>query len=455
MLFLALWRRKMENFNNAIMYFLSFKSYVVLPVIIFILAMIFRIKLTVAIKSALTIGIGFIGIFMTFDYFIKIINPVVQALIKRSGLHLNVLDGGWPPLAAIAWSFKLAPLLIVIFMVINIGMLLLRKTKTVDIDIWNYWHVILASYMVYTITNSAVLAIISAIISFIIVLKLAEWTAPRANKLAGMDGICFPHLEGITYFPIALLADKLMDKIPGLNKIDANPEKIQQKIGLLGEPMILGFILGLALGIGGGYDVKQISELAVGFAAVIYILPKMCGILGSSLIPISEGMKQFITSHFPDMGETYIGLDIVVVFGNPSVVVTALLLIPVALILAFILPGINFIPLGDLTSLMVPVGFICIATKGNVVCSFIIGVPMIIGNLYIASNMTSFFAKMAASANYQITGYSGSFTSFLSGGNFYRTWLIKAFNGELIGLIFIPVVIGLLYFAWKTSKEVV
>jgi galactitol PTS system EIIC component len=80
--------------KNAIKYFLGFQTFVVLPVIIFILAMIFRIKLVTAIKAALTIGIGFVGIFMAFDDFVKIINPVVRALINRSGLHLNVLDTG-------------------------------------------------------------------------------------------------------------------------------------------------------------------------------------------------------------------------------------------------------------------------------------------------------------------------------------------------------------------------
>ena len=99
--------------SEAIMYFLSFKSYVVLPVIIFVLAMVFRIKLATAVKSSLSIGIGFVGIFMSFDFFIKIIKPVVAAIIGRTGLHMNVLDAGWPPLAAITWAFPLAPLLLV------------------------------------------------------------------------------------------------------------------------------------------------------------------------------------------------------------------------------------------------------------------------------------------------------------------------------------------------------
>lgn len=443
----------MHIFNNAVMYFLSFKSYVVLPVIIFILAMVFRIKLSIAIRSALTIGIGFIGIFMTFDYFVKIIYPVVQALISRSGLHVNVLDVGWPPLAAITWSFKLAPILLVIFMVTNIIMLILKLTKTVDIDIWNYWHIILASAMVYNVTKSSLSAIISAIMAFILVLKLAEWSAPMVNKFSGMNGICIPHLAAISYFPFALLGDKLIDRIGGLNKLNANPEEIQKKLGILGEPMILGFLIGIALGIGGGYDVKQVSELAFGFAAVIYILPKMCEILGSSLIPISEGMKEFINKHFPDMGETYIGLDVAVIFGVPSVVVTTLLLIPVALILSFILPGINFIPLGDLTNLMVPVAIVCVATKGNIIRSFILGIPIVIGNLYIASNMSGFFTNMAKTANYKVAGYNGAFTSFLDGGNFFRAWFVKLFSGNLIAIGLIPVAAIFIYLACKITKK--
>ncbi len=442
----------MQTLNNAVMYFLSFKSYVALPVIIFILALIFRIKFQTAVKSALSIGIGFIGIFMVFDYFVKIITPVIQALIHRTGLHFNVLDVGWPPLAAITWSFKLVPLLLVLFMTINIIMLVLKLTKAVDIDIWNYWHVLLIAVMVNHLTQSALMTIIISSVIFILVLKLAEWSAPMVNKFSGMDGICIPHLASLSYLPLALLGNALIDKIPFINKIEANPEKIRQKLGLFGEPMMLGLVMGGVLGIGGGYELKQIFDLAFCFAAVIYILPIMCGILGSALIPISDGMKSFIAKHFPNLGETYIGLDVAVVFGAPSVIVTTLLLIPVALILAFILPGINFIPLGDLSNIMVIVAFVCIVTKGNIVRSFLIGIPIITGLLYMASNLADFYTKMAASANYQITGYHGVFTSFLDGGNLFRGWIIKALSGNLIALLLIPVVIGLIYYTRRKAQ---
>ncbi|NLC54695.1 MAG: PTS galactitol transporter subunit IIC, partial [Erysipelothrix sp.] len=77
----------MSILNNAIKYILSFETFVLLPIIIFILATIFGVKIKIAIKSSLQLGIGFVGIFMTFDYFVGIIEPVVSALILRTGLE--------------------------------------------------------------------------------------------------------------------------------------------------------------------------------------------------------------------------------------------------------------------------------------------------------------------------------------------------------------------------------
>lgn len=445
----------MEQFNSAIMYLLSFKVYVLLPAIIFVLATVFGIKLKTAAKSALTLGIGFIGIFMTFGFYVGFINPAITALVARSGLSFTVLDTGWIPLSVITWQFHLAPLLLVLFMAINAALLVLKKTRTVDIDIWNYWHVILVSAMVFAVTGSNAIAIAFGIGSFILVLKISDWSAPLANKYSGMSGICIPHLSGLTYFPIGVAGNALLDRIPGIRKLHANPERMKERLGLLGEPMVIGFLLGIGLGVAGGYSFKATTELAMSFAGVIFILPIMCGILGSALIPVSEGMKEFIGRRFPNMGLTFIGLDVAVLFGIPAVMVTTLLLIPFALLFAFILPGISFIPLGDLTNLTVPVSFLVLATGGNVIRAFILGLPVVIGNLYLASALAPLFTRMAMNANYKVEGYTGVFTSFLDGGNLLRGWLVYLSSGNLIAFAVIPAVAALLWYARKISKRVI
>ena len=443
----------MERFNSAIMYLLSFKVYVLLPVIIFVLALVFGIKAKTAAKAALTLGIGFIGIFMTFGYYVALINPAIKALVARSGLSFTVLDTGWIPLSVLAWQFHLAPLLLVVFLGVNAALLAFRKTRTVDIDIWNYWHVIFVSATVFAITGSNAIAIAFGVGAFVLVLKLSDWSAPLANKHSGLSGICIPHLSGLAYYPIGVAGNALLDRIPWVNKLNANPERMKERLGLLGEPMAIGFIVGAALAVAGGYSFKATAELAVGFAGVIYILPIMCGILGSALIPVSEGMKAFIAKRFPDMGPTFIGLDVAVLFGIPAVMVTTILLIPFALLFAFILPGVKFIPLGDLTNLTVPIALIALATGGNVIRSFIIGIPVVIGNLYCASALAPLFTRMATAANYHVEGYSGVFTSFLDGGNLLRAWLAYLASGNWIAIAATPVVAALVWYARKVSKR--
>ena len=85
----------------------------------------------------------------------------------------------------------------------------------------------------------------------------------------------------------------------------------------------------------------------------------MGGVLGSALLPVSEGMKAFLEKYLPGRGTTYIGLDVAVLFGVPATLVSAVIMIPISIGLSFILPGVRFIPLGDLTNLMVPVYYLC------------------------------------------------------------------------------------------------
>jgi galactitol PTS system EIIC component len=444
---------EMNILSDFFTYFLSFQSYVMLPIIVFILAMIFRIQFVVAIKSSLQLGIAFIGIFMTFDFFVSFVNPAMKALIENSGLNMPVLDTGWPPLAAIAWNYDWAPILLLIFMAINTILLVMRLTSTINIDIWNYWHVIFLAALIHFTTGEVWMAIVFASISFVLVLKLAEWSAPLTNKLSGMKGICIPHLSGIIHFPIAVSLNWLLDKIPFLRKSKSDPETMKKKLGLLGEPMILGLIMGIILGIFAEYDIKGILNIAFQFAAVIFILPMMGGVLGSALVPISEGMKTFIESRFKKSSDTFIGLDVAILFGIPSVLVVAILLMPVSILLAIVLPGINFIPIGDLTNLLVPVGIISVATRGNMIKSFIIGIPVVVMNLYYASMFAPVVTEMATATNYTIKGYDGVFTSFLDAGNPYRSWLTNLLQGDTTSIALLPVVVALIIFTWRMSKK--
>jgi PTS system galactitol-specific IIC component len=57
---------------------------------------------------------------------------------------------------------------------------------------------------------------------------------------------------------------------------------------------------------------------------------------------------------------------------------------------------VTFIPIGDLPNLMAFVIMIVVATRGNVVRTVIIGLPLIVAQLYIASYMGPVFTELSA-----------------------------------------------------------
>lgn len=252
---------------DGVQYILRFGPTVMLPLVLFILALFFKIKPAKALRSSLTVGIGFVGIYAIFDILTNNVGPAAQAMVEQTGINLPVVDLGWPPLSAITWGSPIAPFVIPLTMLINVIMIAIKQTRTVDVDMWNYWHFALAGTLVYYSTGSFWLGILASAVIAIIVFKLADWAAPMGAEYFGLEGISLPTVSSITFFPIGLIGNKIIDMIPGVRNIDINPMTIQKRFGIFGEPMMVGTVLGLLLGIVAGYDLQGILTTGISIGA--------------------------------------------------------------------------------------------------------------------------------------------------------------------------------------------
>ncbi|EJI2014353.1 PTS galactitol transporter subunit IIC [Salmonella enterica] len=441
---------------TVVQYVLGFGPTVLLPLVLFFLALFFKVKPAKALRSSLIVGIGFVGIYAIFDILTSNVGPAAQAMVERTGISLPVVDLGWPPLAAITWGSPIAPFVIPLTMLINVAMLALNKTRTVDVDMWNYWHFALAGTLVYYSTGSFVLGLSAAAIAAIVVLKLADWSAPLVAKYFGLEGISLPTLSSVVFFPIGLLFDKIIDKIPGVNRIHIDPENVQKKMGIFGEPMMVGTILGVLLGIIAGYDFKHILLLGISIGGVMFILPRMVRILMEGLLPLSEAIKKYLNAKYPGRDDLFIGLDIAVAVGNPAIISTALILTPISVFIAFLLPGNKVLPLGDLANLAVMASMIVLACRGNIFWAVITAIPVIVADLWIATKIAPFITSMAKDVNFKMAeGSSGQVSSFLDGGNPFRFWLLEIFNGNIIAIGLIPVLALIIYGVFRLTKGTV
>lgn len=441
---------------TVVQYVLGFGPTVLLPLVLFFLALFFKVKPAKALRSSLIVGIGFVGIYAIFDILTSNVGPAAQAMVERTGISLPVVDLGWPPLAAITWGSPIAPFVIPLTMLINVAMLALNKTRTVDVDMWNYWHFALAGTLVYYSTGSFVLGLSAAAIAAIVVLKVADWSAPLVAKYFGLEGISLPTLSSVVFFPIGLLFDKIIDKIPGLNRIHIDPESVQKRLGIFGEPMMVGTILGILLGIIAGYDFKHILLLGISIGGVMFILPRMVRILMEGLLPLSEAIKKYLNAKYPGRDDLFIGLDIAVAVGNPAIISTALILTPISVFIAFLLPGNKVLPLGDLANLAVMASMIVLACRGNIFRAVITAIPVITADLWIATKIAPFITGMAKDVNFKMAeGSSGQVSSFLDGGNPFRYWLLEIFNGNMIAIGLVPVIALIIYAIFRLTKGTV
>lgn len=434
---------------GVVQYVVDLGPTVVLPILICLFGLLLRQKLGSAIRSGITVGIGFIGINLVIDLLVGNLGPAAQAMVNNLGVNLSVIDVGWPATSAIAFGSTVGALAIPIGLAVNVGMLVLGLTKTLDIDLWNFWHIAFTGALVAILTESFWMGILTAVVHMMILLILADLTAKHVQDFYGYPNISFPHGTSAPYYLIALPMNKLFDAIPVVRDWKANPESIQKRFGVLGESTIIGLALGLVIGVLAGYDVQQILQLGISTAAVMLLLPRMVSVLMEGLMPVSEAAGEFIKKRFPGR-EFYIGLDSAIAVGHPSTIASSLLLVPIVLALAVMLPGNRVLPFGDLATIPFIVCLMVPIFRGNVFRTVVTGAVAIGIGLYIATWISPMFTTAAANAKFEFPENATTISSLVDGAN-PMTWILLMVSKlGALGMI----VFGILIIAWAYYMKV-
>ncbi|MGN5246880.1 PTS galactitol transporter subunit IIC [Lactiplantibacillus plantarum] len=394
---------------------------VMLPIIIFIVGLIFRVKPGKALTSGITVGIGMIGINLVINLLTTSVGPAAQAMVKRFGFHLTIIDAGWPAVSAGTWARPISAIMIPIILVVNVGLILLNLTKTLDIDIWNYWHMIAAAATAYVVTKNWWFAILCGIIYEIAVLIIADKTAPKVAEFYGLDGISFPTGSAAAYGLLGIPIGWVVSKIPGIRKWDVDPQTIQKRFGVFGEPMVMGIVIGMLLAALGGYSVPNILKLGMSMGGVMFLMPRMVKILMEGLIPIQEGAQKLLQEKYGNR-KIYLGMDAALSTGSPATLATGLLMVPITLFLAIILPGNRVLPFGDLATIPFFAALIVPSRKGNIVHSVLSATIVMVFALLMATD----FGPTLTSMMHGIVAFpkgASEVTNLDTGGNILN-WLI-------------------------------
>ena len=77
---------------------------VLLPIVIFIIAVVLGAKVGRAFRAAVTIGVAFIGINLVLGLMLTSIGDVAKAIVTNTGIQRDIVDVGWPSAAAVIAS---------------------------------------------------------------------------------------------------------------------------------------------------------------------------------------------------------------------------------------------------------------------------------------------------------------------------------------------------------------
>ncbi len=385
-------------------YIIGLGASVMMPVIFTVLGVCIKISFGKALKSGLLVGVGFVGLSIITALLTSSLGPALGKVVEIYDLNLKIFDMGWPAAASVAYNTSVGAFIIPICLGVNILMLLTKTTKTVNIDLWNYWHFAFIGAVVYFAMGSIFWGFFAAVICYIITLIIADYTAPKFQKFYDkMDGISIPQPFCAGYVPFAIIINKGLDAIPGINKIDIDAEGMKKKFGLFGEPLFLGVIIGTAMGFLAEYSIPLALALGVKMGAVMELIPRITGLFIEGLLPISNATKELIATKFKKSAGLNIGMSPALVIGHPATLVVTLLTIPMILFLSVILPNNEFLPLASLAGIFYVYPLVLPITKGNVFKTFIIGLIVLIGGVYIATNLAQHFT-LAANDVYAMTG---------------------------------------------------
>ncbi|HBN46853.1 MAG TPA: PTS sugar transporter subunit IIC [Prevotella sp.] len=394
--------------ENVFTYIISLGASVMMPIIFTIIGLCIGMKFGKALKSGLFVGVGFVGLGIVTGLLTTNFKDPLDLISSLYHLDLKVFDMGWPAAASVAYNTAVGALIIPVCLGINLLMLVTKTTRTVNIDLWNYWHFAFIGAVAYFIFDKQLVwGYVAAIVCYVITLVVADRSARKfQGYYEGMDGISVPQPFCQSFIPFALCIDWLLEKIPGFNKLDIDAEGLKKKFGVLGEPLVLGVIVGVLIGLVAQLDVKKILALGVTMGAVMELIPRITKLFIDGLMPISEKTKELVNRRFHGK-QVFIGMSPALVIGHPTSLVCTLLLIPVYLLVAVFLPGNQFLPLASLAGLFYLFPLMLPYTKGNVVRTFIIGLVALVVGLWFVTSMAPDFTS-AAQAVYADTGDQAS-----------------------------------------------
>jgi PTS system galactitol-specific IIC component len=401
----------------------TFGVTVLVPAVIFILSVSIGVAFQKALRAAIFMAIGLTAFQIILGILWGQLNGVMTAISANVGRKFDVVDIGWPAAAAIVYSNSLGMLYFIIGLAFNLFLFFIGVTDTFQpTDIWNNYYFVVWGIMVQFITDNFMLALFACMFMNMFMLLVADFLAPALQEYYGYSGLTNTCNCTTNISILAGLIRWLFKKL-NVRELHWEPQKIQERLGFLGEPAMIGIVMGLAMGVIAYFNElavpaawSKILKFAMTLAAMLVIYPTVSGMFVKGLIPVSQTMNARMRGGKTRRKVFNIGIDPAVYFGETATLTCGLLLIPILVFTAVLLPGNRTIPLADIPAMpFMAIGAVAVF-KGNIINTVLTGTIWYSAVHYMVSDTAEVFTKMAVKAG----------TTLEAGQTFIHSWCVAA-----------------------------
>lgn len=394
----------LETLHN---FFNVFGAATIVPLMIFIVSLSLKVNPKRAFFSALRAGVGLTGFGWVISSFTPLVTKYIQQMVETTGLNLPIVDIGWQTGSLTAFSSSIGLSFFVFGLLIELILFLVGITRVfVPSNLWNNFGYMIWGTMAYAATGNFILSFAFMVFVLLYSLIMSEALADRWSDYYGVKNATINSIHNIETLIPALILDPIWNLL-GVNKVKLNPDSLKNKLGIFGEPMTLGFILGIIIGVLG--SIKNLGSIetwggilgfAMSLAAVMTIFPLITGVFAGAFAPLAEAVERNMKEESDLLSPEelakkrwFIAVDDGVGYGEPATIIAGLILVPIMVLVSFLLPGNRALPVVDLIAIPFMIEAMVAVSKGNILKSILNGIIWFSLGLYAASMLGPIYTE--------------------------------------------------------------
>ncbi|MES0340920.1 MAG: PTS transporter subunit IIC [Candidatus Humimicrobiaceae bacterium] len=423
----------MSTTYKIIKYLIDIGPVIIIPCLFLIIGFFSTRNVLINLKNSLFILLGFISLSILMTIFVNFFEPLTNTIIINSLKEYEIIDTGWLVTEAVAFNSEILLYIIIAIFILNMLMLFLRFTRTINIDLWGYWSFLLVGSIIFTITEIVWISILISVIVAAITFVLSDIYAHHIESYYGLRGISNPRANIICWAPFSHLINIILNKIPLIKRVHLFYEEIQYKLGVFSEPLVMGFILGFIIGIITHYRTLYLELIpnllyalssGIRLAVIMVLLPRAVNLLMKGMVPAVNNFRSLIRRRITRR-TIYIGLDSIILVGHPSVIGLSVIIIPLTVYLSTLLPGNRVLPSADLVIIPFLIVWAIILSKGDFFRSFISSAVIIPLVLWITTDMGELFTNFFVKYDLDLVGNYASISSMGASSNIFFWMLLQ------------------------------